>query len=203
MQNTDAINETIRGIDPGAEFQWVDEHELRRMTAEGWRLIGAVMEKRFVSTLPHHYVSDIVCVECRNPVQEIHGSCPTKYQRSTTCTLVEVVRFLVVRERDDVIAELNVKLEERRQFAGEKAGETTQAKRDLKESTDALASTKEELEQISSGRDYYQREFYEIQGRMRLAEAVIARARDELGAARWRELVGHLENPEDDEDDDE
>ncbi len=197
MQNTDAVNETIRGIEPGAEFQWVDDDELRRMTTAGWRLIGAVMEKRFVSKLPGYGVPAVVCVECQNPVQEIHDSFPRKYQRSTTCTLVEVARFLVVRSPDDVIAELNVKLEEARGYSQEKAAAAAEAARELKEARASLASAKEELERATDNWEYYKGQTIDARVQQRLAEAVIGRARDELGAARWRELVGDLEHPED------
>ncbi len=200
QHSTDTINEHIHMLEPG-ETRLIGKDELSRMTQSGWRLVGIVMEKRFMSTNPQHYghTTGIFCDQCRLPVHEDFTAGHNRFQRSDEA-MVEVAMFLVIRGRDEVLADLHKRLGDSSRSYNHQISELERQRDEhsarADEAEKEFSSTEAALEEKTLAALRSAKAVGLHHKALRRAEAVLGRLRDELGAARWRELVGDLESSE-------
>jgi archaellum component FlaC len=155
------------------------EH-LRDLTSRGWMLVAMVQESAAVPLGRRHpYGGDLI-----QERDERGNAIPTRLELGT------VTRYLLTRSKDATLAELRAANEEFHAELTKVQNALEEKQRWLTTAQEALNEKEKARQLLASRVEAQQTALHDDHERMRKMERDLAKVRDEIGAARWKEIVG-------------
>lgn len=179
----------IHQLYPGAIVKTARSYEIEQLTEQGWEVIDIREE---MSQEPgFSYGEDAV-----NPNYQNYGSLTVRLNKDSPSRVTSHLVFILIKSKDTVIEESRKIAENYKQKAIEMLAK-------LEKAEEEAESWKADLERMRTSKGYEESARIAAENRLkaceqgkRTLEEHIAKLRQEIGAARFREIIGEEKKPE-------